>query len=235
MTPPELTALDVPIVEGLSERVFRRLQEAIVTKALAPGVRVPEGRLATQLGVSKTPVREALVRLQVLGLVEPSGTQGLKVVGASRQRMAEAYEVRAALEAQAAALAAERADGATTAKVVQAAEDSVQRQASQDPDPTGYYEGDRDFHAAVARASGNSMLAQQLADVTAVCWVRRQRDLDTVSFATSFAQDHLQIAAAISAGDAEQARSLMDRHIQAVRDALIRASERGTTPAPEQG
>src|SRR5580693_9279427 len=84
--------------EPLAEIVFGIVRDAIVRKDLPPGSRISEARLAAQLNVSKTPVREALLRLEGIGLIVPDGNRGARVVKPSADNIQHAFEVRTALE-----------------------------------------------------------------------------------------------------------------------------------------
>ena len=95
--------------ESLTQLVYQALRDAIISKRLPPGERVSEASLARQLRVSKTPVREALLRLHAIGLVEADGGRGGRIVRPSAELIRHTYEVRGALESLAARLAAERA------------------------------------------------------------------------------------------------------------------------------
>src|ERR1700716_2927871 len=92
--------------ESLSEVVYETIRDAIVNRTIPPGVRVTEAGLAKQLNVSKTPVREALLRLREIGLIEPSGVRGGRIILPSPTSIRQAYEVRLALETFAAEAAA---------------------------------------------------------------------------------------------------------------------------------
>ena len=101
----EVTGFALPPLAGrpssLTTRVFAEIRDKIVDATLPPGSRVSESVLADQLRVSKTPVREALLRLRHIGLVEPSST-GLRVIQPSAKAIRDAYEFRAGVEAIAA-------------------------------------------------------------------------------------------------------------------------------------
>ena len=97
--------------DSLTDAVYEAIRRGIIDRRLAPGSPVTEAALAEQLGVSKTPVREALLRLKDIGVIEPNGRRGGRVVQLSEVSVRRAYEVRDALEPYAAGRAAERADG----------------------------------------------------------------------------------------------------------------------------
>ena len=95
-----------------SDRAYRTLRDEIVNWELPPGSMLAEVEQSTRLGVSRTPLREALSRLTANGLVEPQAGRGLVVTAVSLDNITELFEARQALEQRAAALAAERRDPA---------------------------------------------------------------------------------------------------------------------------
>ena len=107
--------------ERLADVVYDAIRQSITDKTLAPGARVTEGGIAEQLGVSKTPVREALLRLRRIGVIEPDGVRGGRVVRPSRSAIREAYEVREALEVFAVRSVAERVSGRDLDRISEAA------------------------------------------------------------------------------------------------------------------
>src|SRR5919204_5450508 len=84
--------------ESLAEMVYEAIRQSIMDKTLKPGSRVSEVGLARQLGVSKTPVREAMLRLRRIGVIESEGLRGGQVVRPSAAAIRQAYELREALE-----------------------------------------------------------------------------------------------------------------------------------------
>src|SRR5437588_4218573 len=97
--------------ERLADVVYEAIRQSIMDKTLAPGARLTESGIAEQLGVSKTPVREALLRLRRIGVIEPDGVRGGRVVRPSLSAIREAYEVREALEVFAVRRVAARVSG----------------------------------------------------------------------------------------------------------------------------
>src|ERR1700761_2117542 len=155
---------------SLTEIVFGRTRDAITSKALAPGSRVSESSLAGMLHVSKTPVREALLRLCYVGLVEPT-TRGLRVVLPNSTIIRNAYEVRIGLETVAAQLAATRATDEQRAAIIAAASSSLQFARAEDSE--GFAHWDREFHLSVAAASGNDLLAKAVEDSVTLAFTLR--------------------------------------------------------------
>ena len=115
-------------------RVFESIQSAIKDKSLPPGRRVTEADLAAQLNVSKTPVREAFIKLRQIGLLEPDGRRAWRVIQLSRPTIDDACEVREALEVSAARAAAERATAEQREAISEAAERSLEAAGAGDKD-----------------------------------------------------------------------------------------------------
>ncbi len=132
------------------------MRNLIIQQALPPGSRVSEAMLAERLNVSKTPMREALLRLSQPGLIISDGRRGGRVPDRSVDRLRSAYEWREAVEAKAARLAAD-AHTPTDSTAMTAAADASLAAARQD-DMDAFRAHDRAFHIAVATAADNPYL-----------------------------------------------------------------------------
>lgn len=172
------------------------------------------------LGVSKTPVREALLQLRWIGLVSMIDGNAHVVVPSARL-IREAYEVRAGLEAQAARLAAERADPARRAQLMPLAEASLQ--AARDGDSESFRNFDQQFHHAVALASNNSLAQQRIEETLVLCQTLRRRDVLTGWDSQLCGQAHVDITEAISSGDADASAREMHTHVNYVMDRVLSA------------
>lgn len=199
----------------IGELVLERIRNAIIEKRLAPGQRLSEAGLAEMLQVSKTPVREALLQLRMIGLVT-ARAGSLRVVLPSPALVREAYEVRAGLEALTAALAAARADEHDLVAIRHSAIQSAECAESQNTD--GFREHDRMFHQHVALGSKNRMAVEQVMNYRDLCQALRQRAVMTDQVSQACGRAHLAIADAIVARDSESARSLMGDHVYYVMD-----------------
>jgi DNA-binding GntR family transcriptional regulator len=202
----------------IGDTVLGWIRDAIVAKDLAPGARLSEAALATKLGVSKTPVREALLRLRAIGLVT-AADGSLRVVLPSPRLVREAYEIRASLEAMAAELSAARADDDAVAAIRAAARDS--HASAEDDDLDGFRRQDRRFHELVVAASGNNLAREHVMNARDLCQALRQRDVMTDHVSRVCGQAHLAIADAIAAGDSVGARRHMSEHIHYVKDRVL--------------
>jgi GntR family transcriptional regulator, rspAB operon transcriptional repressor len=207
--------------QSLSEIAFDRIRNAIVQRTLEPGTRVSETSLGEMLQVSKTPVREALLRLCHVGLVEPT-TRGLRVVLPNKEIIRDAYEVRTGLESVAAKLAAGRATADERAVIAEAARKSLE--FARKGDTSGFAEWDMTFHTSVADAAGNKLLAKAVGDSVVLAFTLRSRDVLTPDDSVHCGRQHVQLAKAIKAGDAELAGQLMLDHIAEVTKFVLAAA-----------
>jgi len=221
MSDPEVISLE-PIEakpESLTDMVYRRIRDAIVTKSLRPGTSVSEAGLAAQLGVSKTPVREALLRLQDIGLVVADGKRGNRIVEPSLTLIEYAFDVRGALESFAARRAAEVGKRPATAELERLANESVKR--AEAGDSAGFRRFDEQFHLAVAEVSQNPLLQRLVENAYTLAWALRQRDVPLFDHQRACAQDHLSITDAILDSDGTLAEKRMAAHIDASRRLVV--------------
>ena len=221
-------------------RLFRRIAEqlaAMIARGdLPPGSRLPGERdLATRLNVSRPSLREALIVLELEGLVEVRGGSGVYVrapapvppgAAADAPGPFDVLEARAVVEPECAALAARRDAVARSAVAEAFARLAASRAAGLSDD-----EADRAFHLAIAEVSGNAALAR----LVALLW--RDQGAPLASRLTDLSvsparrrdnlAEHAAIAEAIAAGDSTAARAAMRRHLAAVRRARLAALEAG--------
>ena len=209
----------VPQLVGLSDRpaaiadiVYERLREAIIDKTLPPGEPLAESKLAKDLNVSKTPVRESLLRLHEQHLLEPDGVRGLRVPLPSRVAIIDAYEVRIAHEVATARLAADRMTAETSASIQKVAAATL---ASAE----GVYGGDfraldRRFHELIADASGNQLLAEHVRNSLALTGVLRARDAPVAGDSKSCAREHVGVADSLARGKGEKSARQIESHIR---------------------
>jgi DNA-binding GntR family transcriptional regulator len=194
-----------------SDRAYERLRGDILEWRLEPGTVLAEVEQAERLGVSRTPVREALARLLADGLVESQGARGLLVTSASIENVVELFEVRVALEGQAAALAARRRHPAVfealRVELAHAGDLLAER------DRAAYYDVVRRLDEAIDDAARNSYLVNELRGLRIhLARIRRLSSDDPARLAQA-AEEHLAIVDAIIAGDPELARSATAVHL----------------------
>lgn len=206
---------------NLVDLVFDEVRAAILDKSLAPGLRITEAGLATRLNVSKTPVREALLRLKQIGLIEDDGRRGVRVIAPSRPAIEQAFEIRQALEAFAARTAVERATESDRRAIAEAATESLR--AAEAGDREGFSRWDAVFHERVTATVANPRLARLLDEAGALITTLRRRDLPHARASLECAQGHVAVAAAIEANDGDGAAEAMRAHLQRVKDYVLEA------------
>lgn len=220
MTVTPLRPLQTPS-DTLTEKVFEEIKDAIVNKSLAPGSRLSEASLASQLQVSKTPVRETLLRLRHIGLVQATST-GLRVVMPSQQAVQDAYEFRASLERMSAELAAERALEAALVEIAAAARSSLDCAGSGDRD--GFRRWDGAFHRLVAGSCHNGKLASAIEDSLVLTSALRVRDVPVSGDSVTCGQEHVRIGEAIADRDGRAAADAMQGHVEHVMSMVLAAA-----------
>lgn len=201
-----------------SERAYSILRDEIVRWELLPGTVLAEVELAQRLEMSRTPVREALARLSADGLVVAIGGRGLEVASMDAGDIAALYELRQALESQAARLAARRGDPGVFAELadefaaVPADLDRDDRSGS-DPDRDAYYDLVERFDAEIDRAVENDYLVGALDGIrTHLARVRRAAK-DNPARLLAAASEHRTIATAIAQRDGDLAAHATHVHL----------------------
>lgn len=202
------------------------LRAAILGGDLQPGARLGEVELAEQLGVSRTPVREALRRLAAEGLVDVLPNRGARVVEWSTADLDEIYDLRALLESHGAARAARRIAAGellVLEKLCRDMEDCATRGRERDLDRLASLNAE--FHRRILDASGSARLALLVGSVVHVPLVLRTfHDYSTEALERSLGH-HREIVAALRAGDPQWAESVMRSHVLAARDVLVHRGE----------
>ena len=199
---------------NLIDQVYGRILEAIIDRTLPPGQRIRQNELAERLGVSRQPVSHALHLLHRQGLVAESGRRGFEVTQLDPQRIRQLYEVRGAIDALAARLAAARSrlDAAGRARLEAAL------RAGRAIDRTTLLARlialDVDFHSAIHALSGNPAIKEMIAPQ----WPHMRRSMATVlaelDYRESAWTEHEAIAAHILAGNAKAAEEAALAHAQ---------------------
>jgi GntR family transcriptional regulator, rspAB operon transcriptional repressor len=230
--PPDASGASGGDEARLPQRAYLALRRAIRDLHLAPGEMVLEGEAAAALGISRTPVREALVRLEAEGMLRLVPRHGFRVAPLDPDGLRELYEILEGLEAVAVDLAASRA----TPEQLDRLDESVREQerALAADDLVAWLAADNRFHARVAELSGNRRLeamARSCGDqlYRARLFTHRLRPKPVAS-----TRDHRAVAAAIRAGDGARARALHQAHRRRARDEII-AILRAVSPPPPAG
>ncbi|WP_051471644.1 GntR family transcriptional regulator [Patulibacter minatonensis] len=198
-----------------AERVYEALRDELLRGARPAGERLVEQRLAEQYETSRTPVREALRRLEGDGHLvrDPSG--GLRPRVPDVRSMQELYDVRLALEDLVVRRATTAGDPAVLARL-RGEWEALRDERTADPSvpPTSFVGADEAFHAGVAEAGGNRQAQRFLAEITARIHVLRVQGFTTEERVDTTIAEHLEILDAIDAGDPDVAAAFMRSHIQ---------------------
>lgn len=199
-------------IESVVDRVYAALRERISDGDLVRGTKLRQEALAEELGVSRTPLREALRRLAAEGLVEFHPNRGAHVTEISTEDVRSAYEARLIVEPGAARIAATRRTPDHLDALRRAVE--AQRAAT---DQLASYAASRAFHLALVRASGNDYLIR-LAEtlwVPGLAQAIYERQIEQPQLLVNDLAEHERIAGAVAAGDVELAEALTRQHINA--------------------
>lgn len=201
---------------------YRALKDAIRDTTFAPGYQGSEQEIALRLGMSRTPVHEALIRLQEEGMVRILAKRGVQVLALSPHDMREIYDVIVALEGAAAELIAAKPEAERRRIAAELdAIDSDMKAALQRDDRDAWARADDRFHRALIEHSGNGRLAR-LANTTMDQGHRaRMMTLRLRAKPVKSAKEHQAIVKAIRSGDAATAGGHAKAHRLRARDELL--------------
>ena len=195
----------------LRDVVFKTLREAILKGDLAPGERLMEIKLANQLGVSRTPIREAIRKLELEGLVVMVPRKGAEVAKITEKDLRDVLEVRASLEELAISLACERITDEKIAELKEALEQF--RTVIKGKDVTMIAQMDVAFHDVIFEATQNARLVQMVNNLREQMYRYRLEYLKDFSTHSRLDEEHVKIFEAVSARDIERATALIREHI----------------------
>lgn len=220
MPNPSRFKIDAP--KSLASQVADRLREAIIDGDFALGAMIPEESLATQFGVSRTPVREALNQLQLQGLVVVRPQRGSYVFEPSEDDVAALCEFRCLVEPRAAALAHQHAKADTLA-TLRAAIDEMEA-ARTARDAVRYGRADTRLHEAFFQHCGNPYLQAAYATAaTKIATLRTHLSAPADLLHTRGFEQHSQLLALFDAGDFAAFEALMRLHVTGTRDSYVRS------------
>lgn len=205
----------------LREVVFDTLREAIISGHLKPGERMMEVQLAEEMGVSRTPVREAIRKLELEGFVVMIPRKGAYVAGISLKDIADVFEIRASLESLAAGLAAER----ITEEELERLERALVAVSTSAEDSTiaVLVEGDTGFHDIIYEASRNTRLVQIINNLQEQIQRFRTASLAMPGRMKIAIEEHKKIVEAIAERNVQLAQSLALEHIENAEHSMLEA------------
>jgi len=219
MKEPRLVPIKLDNYKPLREMVFESLREAINLGRLRPGERLMEIQLAEEMGVSRTPVREAIRKLELEGFVAMVPRKGAYVAGISVKDIVDVFEIRSSLEALAAGLAAER----ITDEEMELLERSLVEisEFSTDENIKAIVDGDINFHDIIYKASRNQRLVQIITHLQEQIHRFRMTSLSQPGRTKIALDEHKSIVEAISDRNVELAQQLAREHIENAEQSLL--------------
>ncbi len=211
----------------LREVVFETLREAIINATLKPGERLMEIQMAEEMGVSRTPVREAIRKLELEGFVVMVPRKGAYVAGISIKDIADVFEIRAAMEGLAAGLAAER----ITEEELEQLERILVKigECVKNKDLEKLIEVDTEFHDTLYKACRNERLVQIVSNLREQIQRARTASLSSPGRSKNALEEHKKIVEAVSERNVELAQMLAREHIENAENAMLDLMNNGET------
>ena len=201
--------------QNLSERIFEVLKDLILSGELQPGERILEAKLATQLNVSRAPIREALLLLAQHGFVTIRPHRGAFVTELSADDLTEIFEIRRLLEVSA-ALKLNSNRTPETARQLEAALARIQR-AAHERDVVQFTEADFNFHKTVWDLAGNALVSQILTDIASRFFryeqIRKTTLLPDFDYSEIF-EDHCRLVDRMLNGSKQDVEAEFNRHFE---------------------
>lgn len=195
----------------LRDVVFNTLRQGILTGELKPGERLMEIHLAKRLGVSRTPIREAIRMLELEGLVTMIPRRGAEVSRISGQDLQDVLEVRKVLDSLSTRLASERITEEGKKELEKAAAEFVE--VVKNGDSTSIADADVRFHDVILQASGNKRLIQMVNNLAERIYRYRLECIKDKSNHSKLIDEHALIMKYVVAGDADKACEYAEMHI----------------------
>ena len=234
----------------LKQHAYKEIFDRLMAGTVQPGGRLSDDALARELGISRSPVREAISQLSTEGLVEYRPRSGAYVKVLDRRELDELYDLREALEGHAAARAAQRIDQPALDELAQVVQGMREIALECRKTPTRmagremterFLANDLQFHMAILTAAGNQRLLNTVRDLRIMTrvfgFVPVEHDLKIIASTYRY---HATVLRALVRGDGKAAQSWMVSHIRAAREVVLagydrRAGQSQLPPAPSQG
>lgn len=223
MNREKLSTINLEGYQPLRDMVFDVLMNAIMRGQLSPGERLLEVQLAEEMGVSRTPVREAIRRLELEGFVVMLPRKGAYVAGLSIDDVENVYEIRTALETLAVRLAAQRMVDEDYRQL----DELVERMQAtwQEGDVDAWVKLDANFHELLYRFSRNDRLVQLMSNVMEQISRYRILSLANVEVRHNSLAEHQEVISALRLRDSEEAAAAAARHIENTKLSLVKMLE----------
>jgi len=212
----------------LTEQTYEAIRGRILRRELKTGEQIPIDRVAAELGVSRTPVLEAIKRLSVEGLIGIQPRRGCFVLGLSAADIREIFGLREALETYAADCAIAEGRHRDVAEELESLSQQMAAftQGDMYTDYDAFIERDRAFHMALVSSAGNNRMTESYQRLNVHLHIMRAHYVRVIQRASDVHSDHAAILSAIRAGDAAAARAAASAHLTIVRDRMLAEIER---------
>jgi len=207
----------------LRDVVFNTLRQAIIKGELKPGEKLLEISLADQLGVSRTPVREAIRKLELEGLVVMVPRKGATVAGITKKHLMDVLDIRRALEELAIELACERITQEQLGEL-KSIEKSI-KDVRDSEDPFELSDLDEKFHEVIYTSTNNPRLIQMLANLREQMYRYRLEYIKATDKRPKLISEHNRIVKALETKDAELGRRAIRDHINSQEKAILERIE----------
>ena len=211
---------DIQNHKPLREMVYEELKMQILKGSIIPGTRMMEVELAEEMGVSRTPIREAIRKLEKEGLVTIEPRRGAYASMISTEDMVEILEVRQDLEGLAAYFAADRMEKSQMEELRQVS--NSYNEAVKEGNMEAMIKHDTRFHHIIVESCRNKILVQMIEQLQELVLRFRYIYYDNFKRAENMPEEHEAIVAAIAEGDADKARAAADIHIERLKELVIK-------------
>ena len=213
----ELSELNKP--EPLAKMAYNALRDSILSNTLTSGIIYNEKNLAQQLGISRTPVREALLELSSQGLIEFLPRKGVVVNSFKEEDINEIFELRHIIETHTFKKACLQSDTADLTEMEQCVENQ-RRIAMESGDITQFMGMDRAFHMAFARLTGNKRLISIMDNIRDILHIMGSYALSLEGRMTEVVLEHEKILNAVKVGDTATTLTLLSDHLDQSKAAV---------------
>lgn len=205
--------------ESLADNAYRQIKDWVIRYYLKPGARLHIRDLSQVLGISQTPVREALSMLEKENLIDREPQKGFRVKPLSMQEIEDLYDLRIALEVLSASQAAQRItlyDRKRLTGLLSKVHRFLERGNKQ-----GILELEQNFHTIILEASGNKPLAEMGRAILDRIWIIQNINILTTDHLSDAHPQHVKVFEAIQDGDSQKAGLLMGSHIKSAKEFVI--------------
>ena len=218
-----LETLSIERPETLKDLVYKKVRGLLTAGQLSPETIYSANHLADGLGVSRTPVREALLQLTAEGLFVSLGGRGFKVRALSAKEIQDFFELRLLIEAHVVGHFGKRA--------LKPVEEAMQRMAALERrgDEAGFLQADERFHMRLIQEYGNHRFLSAMEQIRGCISLLGQKALLAQGRMRDVGAEHLAIVAALRKGDARLAVEAMRRHLRTTEQYLLQASQEDAT------